>query len=317
MLNNNSQQSPIKAKPVICLMGPTASGKTDLAIEAAARYPVALISVDSVQLYRDMDIGSAKPATELRQRFPHALIDVRNPDEQYSVADFCHDAKQCIAKAHAQGQIPLLVGGTMMYFNALCYGLTSLPPVSNDIKAELAARAAQDGWSALHKQLQVCDPLAARRINVNDKQRLTRALGVYLMTGRPLSSLQQRCGGIINDYQVTLLALDDMARSTLHQRIASRFDVMLKQGVVEETARLLQLYPAWSQQHASYRAAGYGQILQFLAGDIKREELSERAVAATRQLAKRQLTWLRNWSDVIHIAPGWQQFAANTCYLWA
>jgi tRNA dimethylallyltransferase len=279
--------------PVVCLMGPTASGKTDLAIHLVERLPLDIISVDSVMVYRGMDIGSAKPDPETLARVPHRLIDIRDPADAYSAAQFRDDALREMAAITAAGRIPLLVGGTMLYFRALLTGLSLLPSADAEIRARLEAEAEVEGWDSLHRRLAEVDAVAAARIHPHDPQRIQRALEVYELTGIPLSQLQQKES--VDQplpYRIVKLAVAPSDRAVLHQRIATRFEQMLDQGLIEEVEGLRQRGDLHLDLPA-LRAVGYRQVWEFLIGDIDYTEMKERGIIATRQLAKRQFTWLR------------------------
>jgi tRNA dimethylallyltransferase len=288
--------------PAIFLMGPTASGKTALALALARELPCELISVDSALVYRGMDIGTAKPDKATLQAFPHHLVDIRDPAESYSAADFRRDALAVMAQITARGKIPLLVGGTMLYFKALLDGLAEMPSANAAVRAALEVRAQAEGWGALHRDLQAVDPDSARRIHPNDPQRLVRALEVFRVSGVSMSEwrLRQNCqaseAGRL-PYTVAQLALAPVHRRDLHQRISQRFEQMLEQGLVAEVERL----HARADLHAqlpSMRAVGYRQVWEYLDGVIGGPQMQERAIIATRQLAKRQYTWLRGWDGL-------------------
>ncbi len=276
----------------ILLMGPTASGKTELAAALVARLPLEIVSVDSAMVYRGMDIGTAKPPPELLARAPHRLIDLIDPAESYSAARFLADARVAMAEISAQGRIPLLVGGTMLYFRALQSGLAQLPPADPAIRQRLEARAAIEGWPALHAELARLDPVTATRVRPNDRQRIQRALEVIEQSGRALSAqLGQDLRGASSHGDLSLvLALAD--RGLLFERVAARFDAMLRRGFVDEVRRL----QARGDLHAglpSMRLIGYRQLWQHLEGAATLADASQMSIAATRQLARRQLTWLR------------------------
>ncbi|KKC97932.1 MULTISPECIES: tRNA (adenosine(37)-N6)-dimethylallyltransferase MiaA [Photobacterium] len=277
----------------IFLMGPTASGKTDLAIRLRQQLPVELISVDSALIYRDMDIGTAKPdAAELAQA-PHRLIDIRDPSQSYSAADFREDALKEMADIVAAGRIPLLVGGTMLYFKALLEGLSPLPQADPAIRAEIEQQAREQGWQALHQELQQIDPVSATRIHPNDPQRLSRALEVFRISGKTLTELTQTQGETL-PYQVHQFAITPMDRAILHQRIEQRFDKMIKAGFEQEVRALYErgdLHP----DLPSVRCVGYRQMWDYFDGNCTLDEAVFRGICATRQLAKRQITWLRSW----------------------
>ncbi len=295
--------------PAIFLMGPTAAGKTDLAIELARVLPCELVSVDSALIYRDMDIGTAKPDKATLAEFPHRLIDIRDPAESYSAAEFRADALTAMAEITARGRIPLLVGGTMLYFKALLEGLAEMPSADAALRAELEARAQAEGWAVLHAELRAVDPESAARIHPNDPQRLIRALEVYHLSGQSMTVHRQRqatentAGGASAlrqfPYTVAQLAIAPAQRQLLHERIALRFRLMLEQGLVAEVERLRQR----SDLHVglpSIRAVGYRQVWDHLDGKLDAVQMQERGIIATRQLAKRQFTWLRGWQQDVH-----------------
>ena len=286
---------------VISLMGPTASGKTDIAVALAARFPLQLISVDSALIYRDMDIGTAKPSEALLAQAPHALINILDPDQRYSVAQFCQDVEHEIQQALAAGRIPLLVGGTMMYFRGLQQGLAAMPEADQGLRQQLEQRAQQEGWPALHQQLAQLDPESAARIKPTDSQRLQRALEVCLVAGQPMSALWQQSLEQ-TEYRFHNLALLPNQRSWLHQRIAQRFDQMLAQGFVDEVVALRERFQLTAEL-PSMRCVGYRQVWQYLEGEDNAEQMREKGIAATRQLAKRQITWLRKWPDCRYFEP--------------
>jgi tRNA dimethylallyltransferase len=280
--------------PAIFLMGPTASGKTDLAIELHERLPVGLISVDSAMVYRGMDIGTAKPSAEELARAPHRLIDICDPAESYSAARFREDALREMREISASGRIPLLVGGTMLYFRALQYGLSELPAADPAIRARLEAELRRSGLAALHDRLADVDPLAAQRIHRNDPQRTLRALEVWESTGRRLSELQAAAGEAM-PFRPLKLVRSPGSRAELYERINQRFLAMLERGLVEEVEALVargDLDP----EMPSMRSVGYRQVWAWLRGEFSRDQMVERGQAATRQLAKRQITWLRSES---------------------
>jgi tRNA dimethylallyltransferase len=286
--------------PAIFIMGPTASGKTELAIELAARLPVDVISVDSALVYRGMDIGTAKPEPEILQQVPHRLIDIRDPVETYSSASFRQDALREMEEITQRGRMPLLVGGTMLYYYALQHGLSPLPEADSSLRKELEQRLAQEGLAALHQQLQQVDPQAAARIHANDPQRIIRALEVWQITGEPLSKLQQQKGEPL-PYQVVKLIRAPADRAVLHERIEHRFRQMLEMGFEQEVRALLRL-PGMAPGVSSMRSVGYRQMIAYLLGEYSHDEMIDRGIIATRQLAKRQFTWLRkeqgsHWLD--------------------
>ncbi|MEP0354220.1 tRNA (adenosine(37)-N6)-dimethylallyltransferase MiaA [Paraglaciecola sp.] len=277
-------------------MGPTASGKTDLAIELCDKLGCEIISVDSALIYKGMDIGTAKPSIEEQQKAPHQLIDILDPAQSYSVAEFRRDALEAMDKITSRGNIPLLVGGTMMYYKALIDGLSPLPESDRNVRAKLEKQAKEQGWRALHAWLKDLDPQSAARIHPNDPQRLIRALEVYLLTNRTMTDLL----GIKTlpiPYDIKQFCIAPSDRKVLHQRIASRFNMMMTSGFREEVEKLR----ARGDLHLdlpSVRCVGYRQMWQHLDGEFTVQEMQEKAIAATRQLAKRQLTWLRGWENI-------------------
>ena len=286
--------------PAIFLMGPTASGKTQVAIELAQHLPVELISVDSALVYRGMDIGTAKPDAATLARAPHHLIDIIDPTASYSAAAFCRDALHLMRDITQRGKIPLLVGGTMLYFRALQNGLSALPEADTGVRAELNREIEQYGVQQLHKQLAVVDADTAARLSPNDTQRIQRALEIYRLTGQPMSMLIQQQTQHKLLYRVISLALLPSERSQLHARIVTRFSAMLKHGLVEELRGLQDRY-VLRPDLPSMRCVGYRQAWQFLAAEINNMELLEKGIVATRQLAKRQITWLRSMPDNIEL----------------
>jgi len=283
---------------IICLMGPTASGKTPLAMELVQHFPMEIISVDSVMVYRGMDIGTAKPSPAELTLAPHRLIDFLDPIEHYSAGQFQKDALQAIESIIANKKIPLLVGGTMLYFRVLQQGIAPLPIRDEALRQELQQRAEREGWEALHRWLSEMDEEASHRIHPHDSQRIQRALEVCLLTGKPLSHLQKEATTVLENYQVLTIAMAPFERERLHQRIAARFQRMLSQGFVEEVESLYQRGDLHAQL-PSIRAVGYRQAWDYLEGLITKEEMHANILAATRQLAKRQLTWLRSWPEQV------------------
>jgi tRNA dimethylallyltransferase len=279
--------------PAIFLMGPTASGKTALAVSLVERFPLEIISVDSALVYRGMDIGTAKPDATTLARAPHHLLDIRDPTEGYSAAAFCDDAQGLMADIVGRGKVPLLVGGTMLYFRALLQGLDDLPRGDQALRQRLAREAASRGWPALHAELAQTDPVTAARLAPNDSQRIGRALEILHLTGRPMSSLLDKAQSAL-PYRVLQIALLPSDRAVLHQRIATRFDGMLAEGFIDEVKFLRQTH-ALAAAMPAMRAVGYRQAWAYLEGEIDLHGLREQGIAATRQLAKRQLTWLRSW----------------------
>lgn len=297
--------------PAIFLMGPTASGKTGVAVELAQHLPVEIISVDSALVYRDMDIGTAKPDAATLAIAPHHLIDLIDPVASYSAAQFRSDALRLMAEITARGHIPLLVGGTMLYFKALREGLNDLPQADPALRAELEERARQAGWPALHGELAKLDPATAARLEPADAQRIQRALEVCLLSGQPMSALlaEGRQAGL--PYRLIQLALLPSDRGVLHQRIEARFGAMLEQGLVEEVQGLRARY-VLSPDMPSMRCVGYRQTWQYLEGEIDFATLRDKGIFATRQLAKRQLTWLRGMEGVTSFDCLAKDLAART-----
>jgi tRNA dimethylallyltransferase len=285
----------------ICLMGPTAAGKTALAVAVARRLPGAVISVDSAMVYRGLDIGTGKPDAALQAEVPHALIDVREPWEAYSAGDFARDARLAIEAAAAAGRVPLLVGGTHLYFRSLVAGIAPLPAADPAVRAAIDAEGEALGWPALHTELARIDPAAAARIGPADRQRIQRALEVYRLTGRPLSAHWQDRPPEPG-FRFRRFALVPADRAALHAQIEGRFDRMLGQGLVAEVAALRAL-PGMSADRPALRAVGYRQLWAHVAGEQSLETAREQAIAATRQLARRQLTWLRGEAGVEVLDP--------------
>jgi len=284
--------------PAIFLMGPTAAGKTALAMELCDRLPCDIISVDSALIYRGMDIGTAKPTAEELGRYPHRLIDIRGPEQSYSAAEFRQDALAEMAAITAAGRIPLLVGGTMMYFNALQQGLANMPEADPAVRARLEEDARRLGWPAMHSRLAQVDPQAAARLKPNDSQRVQRALEVYELSGRPMSELWREQEQTVLPYQVHSFAVMPPERAELHRRIEQRFHLMLELGLVDEVERVLWSRGDLDLSHPSVRCVGYRQVWEYLAGHWDYETMVFKGIVATRQLAKRQITWLRSWNDL-------------------
>lgn len=289
-------------RTAILLMGPTATGKTDLAISLCKRFPCDVISVDSALVYRGMDIGTAKPDAETLARTPHRLIDIRDPEESYSAGEFIRDAYREMDDILAAGRIPLLVGGTMMYFRALTEGIAELPAADQQVRQAIDVEAEQAGWPAMHEQLQEVDPAIAARIQPNDKQRIQRALEVYRSSGTPLSEWQRESAPQRDDFRYLKIGLNIEPRSLLHARIATRLAQMVETGFIDEMKALRQR-PGLTADHPSMRSVGYRQFWQYLDGGYPLDEASDRALFATRQLAKRQITWLRSESEIFLVNP--------------
>ena len=285
-------------KPLaIFLMGPTASGKTDLAIQLRQQLPVEVISVDSALIYRGMDIGTAKPSKAELALAPHRLIDICDPAESYSAANFRTDALREMQEISAQGKIPLLVGGTMLYYKALLEGLSPLPSADEKVRSEIEAKAALIGWSGLHQELSKIDPISAQRINPNDSQRINRALEVFYLTGKTLTELTAQKGEAL-PYDILQFAIAPEQREVLHLRIEQRFHKMIELGFQQEVEKLYRR-PDLNENLPSIRCVGYRQMWEYLRGDYNHDEMVFRGICATRQLAKRQITWLRGWTSPI------------------
>jgi tRNA dimethylallyltransferase len=282
----------------IFLMGPTASGKTGAAVDLYAKLPIEIISVDSALVFRGMDIGTAKPDAETLAKAPHHLIDIIDPTKAYSAANFRSDALRLMADITARGKIPLLVGGTMLYFKALEGGLSGLPEANQEVRARLDARAAFIGWPAMHEKLALVDPKTAARLKPNDAQRIQRALEVFELTGESMTALYAKQTSEALPYQVLKIALVPSDRKILHERIALRFTQMLEAGFLDEVRVIKAKYPELTPESTSMRCVGYRQALEHLTGDYDAAELRDRGIFATRQLAKRQLTWLRGMDDI-------------------
>lgn len=305
MEHQSKQASEHSAAPeVICIMGPTASGKTALAMDLFPHRDFQLISVDSAQIYQGMDIGTGKPDQETLEKFPHRLIDIRDPAVAYSASDFRSDALDEITAAHAAGKIPLLVGGTMLYFKVLRDGLADMPNADPEIRQQIEAMAASEGWEQVHARLAKVDPAAAARIHPNDPQRLQRALEVYLVSGQSMTEFHQRDQraqdtiGPTQPFNLHFFAIQPADRGLLHARIANRFHEMLEQGLVDEVSRLHEREDL-HETLPSIKSVGYRQVWQYLEGELDYDGMVERSIIATRQLAKRQLTWLRSWPDLL------------------
>ncbi|OKY26840.1 MULTISPECIES: tRNA (adenosine(37)-N6)-dimethylallyltransferase MiaA [Thalassotalea] len=286
--------------PVICLMGPTASGKTALACELYDALPCDIISVDSALVYKDMDIGTAKPTLAEQARYPHRLIDIKDASESYSAAEFCQDALTEIAAIRAKGRMPILVGGTMMYFKSLIDGISPLPEANATIRAEIEKQASVLGWQGVHDELAKVDPQSAQRIHPNDPQRLTRALEVFRITGNTLTQLTAIKGERLTG-NVLQFAIAPKERKDLHARIELRFEQMIAQGFEQEVVKLKERGDLHENLPA-IRCVGYRQMWQYLQGECSHEEMVFKGICATRQLAKRQLTWLRNWPTLTWLA---------------
>ncbi len=296
-MSDLKQQLP----PVIFLMGPTASGKTGAAVYLQSKLPAEIISVDSALVFKDMDTGTAKPDAATLEAAPHHLIDMIEPTSAYSAANFRSDALRLMADITSRGKIPLLVGGTMLYFKALEGGLSGLPEADSTIRAKLDTEAAQIGWPAMHSKLAALDPATAARLQPNDMQRIQRALEVIEITGESMTSLFAKQTCEILPYKLLKIALIPSDRKVLHARIEARFEAMLQSGFVDEVKALIMKYPSLTAESTAMRCVGYRQALEHLNGDYDAAELRDRGIFATRQLAKRQLTWLRGMGDVTEL----------------
>lgn len=282
-------------------MGPTASGKTGAAVELVSKLPVELISVDSALVFKRMDIGTAKPDAATLAKAPHHLIDIIDPTSAYSAAQFRADALNLMAEITTRGKVPVLVGGTMLYFKALEGGLSGLPEANQEVRANIDLEAAQIGWPAMHAKLASIDPETAARLMPNDMQRIQRALEVHAISGKTMTQLFAEQTVQALPYKVLKLALVPSDRKVLHERIATRFDSMLKAGFLDEVKALIARYPSLTPESTSMRCVGYRQALEHLAGEYDVAELRDRGIFATRQLAKRQLTWLRGMNDTVEL----------------
>ncbi|MCP4597443.1 MAG: tRNA (adenosine(37)-N6)-dimethylallyltransferase MiaA [Neptuniibacter sp.] len=305
-LNNNL--------PVVFLMGPTASGKTALAMDLYDNLPCEIVSVDSAMIYKGMDIGTAKPDAETLERYPHRLIDICDPAEAYSAAEFRRDALQQIDEIRAAGKVPVLTGGTMLYFHALKNGLATLPEADPVVRERILQQAQEHGWDHIHRRLSEVDPESAQRLNPNDSQRLQRALEVYEITGRSMTDLWAEQEKQKPDFPIISLAVMPQERAELHQRIEQRFDIMLEQGFVDEVRTL------WERgdldlQMPSVRCVGYRQVWEYFAGTWDYETMRFKGIVATRQLAKRQVTWLRSWENLTWMDTHDPKLLANTLKL--
>jgi tRNA dimethylallyltransferase len=286
----------------VLLMGPTASGKTDLAISLCKRFPCDIISVDSALVYRGMDIGTAKPNAEVLRRTPHQLIDIRDPEQSYSAGEFVRDARAAIESSSENGRIPLLAGGTMMYFRALTEGIADLPAANKDVRAEIDSEADDKGWPAMHAQLLRIDPDVAARLSPNDSQRIQRALEVFRISGKPLSAWQRDANVATGDIEFIKIALQIEPRKVLHDLIEQRLQQMIEGGF-EDEMHVLRARPNLKKDCSAMRSVGYRQFWKYLDGEYSRQEVSDRVLYATRQLAKRQLTWLRSENSLFCVDP--------------
>ena len=284
----------------VLLMGPTASGKTDLAVSLCKRFPCDIISVDSALVYRGMNIGTAKPDADTLRRVPHQLLDIRDPEESYSAGDFVRDARAAIDRSVARGRIPLLAGGTMMYFRALTEGIADLPAADEVIRRQIDREAKLNGWPAKHAELASVDPAVAARLNPNDSQRIQRALEVFRISGKPLGEWQRDGVAAAGDIEYVKIALQIEPRKLLHERIEQRLDQMIANGF-EEEMQTLRARPALKKDSSAMRSVGYRQFWAHLDGEYSASEARDRTLFATRQLAKRQLTWLRSEKDVFSV----------------
>ena len=300
---------------VFCLMGPTASGKTALAVELVQRFPFEIISVDSAQVYRGMDIGSGKPDAEILKIAPHRLIDINDPSDPYSAADFRRDALEHIEDIVSQQRVPLLVGGTMLYFRILRDGLAQLPEADPRVRAEIEKLGETEGWENVHRRLAEVDPESARRIHPNDPQRLQRALEVFRLTGRTMTELHREGQAMLAEnkslpFNLHFMAIQPEQRDVLHALIKQRFKQMLQAGLVEEV-EVLYKRDDLSPTLPSIKSVGYRQVWQYLSGELSYDEMLERGIIATRQLAKRQFTWLRSWPELHDVGSDKNKFLGN------
>ena len=287
--------------PAIFLLGPTASGKSDLAMKLTSHLPVELVSVDSALVYRDMNIGTAKPDAEILRQYPHHLVDIRNPDEVYSAADFRSEVLTLMSAISERGNIPLLVGGTMLYFKVLIEGIASMPAADSAIREKIVREAETGGWQKVHQRLAEVDPESAARIHPNDPQRLQRALEIWELTGESMTQLHKKQQDLVSlPFSVCQLAIIPSDRADHHRIIAARFEQMIKDGFIEEVEHLREKYDL-NAELPSIKSVGYRQVWQYLEGEVDRKAMQERAIIATRQLAKRQFTWLRGWSNLKEI----------------
>ncbi|SFO27250.1 tRNA dimethylallyltransferase [Nitrosospira briensis] len=291
--NVNFPNRDLATHPAIFLMGPTASGKSSIALEISRHFPVEIVSVDSAQVYRQMNIGTAKPDAETMARVPHHLINLIDPQEHYSAAQFLRDALSIMSEVTERGNIPLLTGGTMLYFKTLLDGLSTLPSASSSLRGAIEAKAEERGWPALHNELSQLDPASAARIKPTDSQRIQRALEVCYLAGRPMSEILKEPRYVSFPYRAIKIALIPSDRGILHQRIAQRFEQMLKRGLIDEVRAIRDKF-CLNDQSPSMRCVGYRQVWMYLENQIDSGKMREMALAATRQLAKRQLTWLRS-----------------------
>lgn len=298
--------------PALAVVGPTASGKSALGVWMAEQgFPIEIISLDSALVFRDMNIGTAKPSPNELALVPHHLIDIISPESVFSAADFLTASAHLIPDIRARGKVPVILGGTMMYYNSLVHGMDALPPANAAIRAEIETQATEQGWPAIHARLQAIDPTAAARLKPNDSQRLQRALEVYLLTGKPLSSFHQRATHTA--LRLPTLSVEPSDRGVLHRRIETRFNAMLKNGLIDEVMALRRQY-VLTPELPSMRCVGYRQVLDYLEGHINYQTLFDKGLAATRQLAKRQITWLRSTPHkmvVDSLQHDWMQQAAR------
>jgi len=304
------KQSDCDTVPVIFVMGATATGKTDVAALMSSQIPAELVSVDSSLVYRDMNIGTAKPAQDFLEQYPHHLVDIRNPDETYSAADFCRDAKRLISEIIARGNVPILVGGTSFYFSALENGLPDLPEKNPKIRQQIEQEAAAKGWAEMYEKLRALDPKSAERIHVNDPQRIQRALEINIITGQPVAD-KTNSEPLINN-PILKIAVYHNDRKVLHARIERRFKIMMEQGLDKEINILMQKY---SKDIPAFRMIGYRQYIHGIENQETLDSINEKSIIATRQLAKRQLTWLRNQSGILWQSVDSENLAESSAYL--
>ena len=302
-MNSPASNSKAQKPAAICLLGPTAIGKTQLALELADKLPVSLINVDSVQIYRGMNIGTGKPDAATLAQYPHQLMDIMDPSQAYSAADFRDDAIRVMQEAVDAGKTPVLVGGTMLYFKVLRDGLAEMPNADPGVRREIEELAANLGWEAVHAELAIVDPESAARIHRNDPQRLQRALEVYRLTGKSLSAhhaAESMKTAADLPCSLRFMAIQAADRAVLHERISARFQAMLASGLIEEVQELHDREDLHIHLN-SIKSVGYRQIWQYLEGDLDYDGMVERSIIATRQLAKRQITWLRSWPNLLQL----------------
>jgi len=291
----------LRSQKVIIIRGPTASGKTDLSIELAKKFPIDIVSVDSVMVYKGLDIGSAKPSKQILNRYPHHLIDICEPNEKYSAGRFVDDAQNSIRVIQSNDRIPLLVGGTMMYYKVLQDGMNQLPPANEEIRLEIDRKAEKIGWPEMHIELEQVDPVSAKEIKPNDKQRIQRAIEVYMISGKPMSELKRK-SEMKSEFDYLSISLFPKNREILYQNINSRFDLMIKGGLLDEVSTLLKTHRVSHESH-SMHSIGYREMLEYISGKTTLDVAIETAKLSSRRYAKRQMTWLRSFDDHYKLDP--------------